>query len=75
MSKLESSVKPILSKLIRLEKMKFSQEEQNLVAFWSQKTILILNQSTPGGIKITKDLYEEIYRTKSYSKKVMVKIG
>lgn len=75
MSQLEGNVIPIFGKLFKLEKSTLNQYEQQVLAFWVQKTILMLNSSTPGGLKITQDLYDDLFIKKAFSKKVMVNIG
>lgn len=75
MSDLEKKIKPIISKMVRLESFLIDESEQNLLAFWSQKTVLMLNQSVPGGVKFTQDLYDDIYQKKNFSNKVLVNLG
>lgn len=75
MSKLESEVKPIIKRLIQLNKTDISKKEQDILSFWVQKTILMLNQSTPRSIRITQDLFHDIYKNKSFSKKALISVG
>lgn len=75
MSDLEARTEPVIKRLIKLERMLIDKDTQNTLAFWSQKTVLMLNQSVPGGIKITQDLYDDIYKKQSYSDKVLVNLG
>lgn len=75
MSTLESKTKPLITQLVELKKMKLTKKEQELLGFWAQKTILMVNQAIPGGLKITTDLHEDIYLNKKASPKVMVDLG
>ena len=75
MAELENQVKPIISQMVRLEDFLIDENKQNLLAFWSQKTVLMLNQSVPGGIKFTQDLFDDIYQKKNFSNKVLVNLG
>lgn len=75
MSELEIKMKPIFVSLCSNKNQTINNEMQSILATWAQKTVLMLNQATPGGVKITQDLYDDIYKSKSFSKKVMVCIG
>lgn len=75
MSNLEGEVKPLLTNLMALNSVSLRKYGQDLLAFWAQKTLLMLNQSVPGDLKITQDLYQDLYLNKSASKKVLVNIG
>lgn len=75
MSKLEGEAKPILTKLMRLSTTIIDQNEQAILSFWAQKTLLMLNQAVPGDLKITSDLYDDLYTKKSASPKVLVQMG
>jgi len=75
MSILESNTKPIIIQLAKLKNMSLTQNEQDLLAFWAQKTVMMVNQSMPGGLKITADLYDDIYLNKKASRKVMIDLG
>lgn len=75
MSELEVRVIPIITKMFTLKKTIISQYEQEELAFWAQKTMLMLNLAIPGSLKITSDLYEDLYKSSSSSKKVLVNIG
>ena len=75
MAKLEAEVKPIFIKLYNLESVTIYERSQNLLAFWAQKSILMLNHSIPGGLKITQDMFDDLYKNKSVSKKALVSLG
>lgn len=75
MANLEAKTKPIIEKMITLNSMSLDENTQNTLAFWAQKTVLMLNQAVPGGLKITQDLYDDIYQKKSHSEKVLVNLG
>jgi hypothetical protein len=75
MSELESRVKPLFKKLIALDQTTIESDDQGTLSLWVQKTILMLNQATPGGIKVTEDLYRDIYFNKTASKKALVNLG
>lgn len=75
MSDLEAKTQPIIKSMVRLEKMVIDKNAQDTLAFWAQKTVLMLCQAIPGGLKITQDLYDEIYQKKNFSGKVLVNTG
>ena len=75
MSDLEQEVRPILTELVNLNKLIIDKKSQDTLAFWIQKTVLMLNQALPNSLKITQDLYEELYKNKSFSKKAIVNLG
>lgn len=75
MASLEGEVKPLLTSLIALNSLSLGRYEQDLLAFWAQKTLLMLNQAVPGDLKITDDLYQDLYLKKAASKKVLVSLG
>ncbi len=75
MSTLESDVKPVITKLVTLNSVAIDEKTQKLLSFWTQKTLLMLNQATPGLLKITQDLYDDIYINEGASKKVLVNLG
>ena len=75
MSDLESKTEPIIKRMIKLERMLMDKNTQDTLAFWSQKTVLMSNQAVSGGLKITSDLYDDIYDKKDHSAKVLVNIG
>jgi hypothetical protein len=75
MSDLELKTIPIIKQMVNLKTMKLTQSEQEILAFWAQKTILMINQAIPGGLKISDDLFEDLYLNKKASKKVMVDLG
>ncbi len=75
MADLEGEVKPILSKMMRLSPYVLNERAQATLSFWAQKTLLMLNQAVPGDLKITSDLYDDLYTKKSASSKVLVQIG
>lgn len=75
MSNLENRVKPIIIDLFKLKKKVINEQEQKILSLWAQKTVLMLNQGVPKGLKITPDLFKDIYKYKSPSKKVLVNLG
>lgn len=75
MSDLEKSVIPIIKKMILLKKMTIDENSQKILSFWAQKTALMINQSMPSGIKITQDVFDDIYKNKSHSNKILVNLG
>ncbi len=75
MSKLEKDIKPLLTKMLNLEPLLIQKAEQELLAFWAQKTFLMLNKAIPNGLKITQDAYDDVYNLKSSSKKILVNLG
>lgn len=75
MSQLETSTRPLLTKLFNLEQILVGKDEQRLLSYWSQKTMLMLNQAIPKNLKITQDVYDDIYDNRSFTKKVLVNMG
>jgi len=75
MSDLEAKTQPIIREMVSLNKIPLDKNSQDTLAFWSQKTVSMLCQSVPGGLKITQDLYTDIYQNKSFSGKVLVNLG
>jgi hypothetical protein len=75
MCQLEKDVKPILTKLIKVEKFTLNEVEQSAVAFWVQKTILMLNRGTPGSLQITQEVFDDLFKNKCASKRVLVTVG
>jgi len=75
MSDLEAKTQPIIRKMVSLNKILLDKKSQDTLAFWSQKTVLMLCQAVPGGLKITQDLFTDIYQRKNFSGKVLVNIG
>lgn len=75
MSGLENDFRPIFNEMITLKELVIDESEQSIIAFWAQKTVLMLNQATPGGVKITSETYSEIYNNKRAVKRIMVYLG
>lgn len=75
MSDLENKFKPLFNEMISLKKYNLDELKQSTIALWVQKTVLMLNQATPGGIKITSETYDEIYQSKKATRRVMVWLG
>lgn len=75
MSELEVKFRPIFNEMIALEKLELSDLKQSIISFWAQKTVLMLNQATPGSIKITSESYKEIYESRLPTNRIIVNVG
>lgn len=77
MSRLETDVKPILSKMLfdLNYTTSLSEIEQNILAFWAQKTTLILGISTRPDYTIPKQFYESLYAKRSPISEISVRLG
>lgn len=77
MGKLESSTKPILSKM--LFSLNYSanltKNEQAILSFWAQKTAMILNRSTGADFKIPTQSYNELAEKNKALNYITVRIG
>lgn len=74
MSKLEADSKPIIKDLFRLHKFNLTKEKQNILAFWVQKTTLIGCYSLPNSIKVSPEVYDELYANKRPVRIILVNI-
>lgn len=75
MSELELKVMPLITELFTLKRKVIDKYQQDDLAFWVQKTMLMINLATPGSLRITPDFYEDLYNNKSSSKKAIVSMG
>lgn len=75
MADLEEKFRPIFDEMIVLNELVINKPKQSIIALWVQKTVLMLNQATPGSIKITPETYDEIYKNKKETKRIMVNLG
>ena len=75
MADLEDEFRPIFNQMIALKELVIDESKQSIIALWVQKTVLMLNQATPGSIKITSETYDEIYKDKKATKRIMVNLG
>jgi hypothetical protein len=76
MSTLENDVKNLLLALIFThDQVTLDDKNQRLLAFWAQKTLLVVNEATVGGFSIPKDFYHELYQQKMPIKNILVNIG
>jgi hypothetical protein len=75
MSYLEDQFRPIFNRMVALKKLELSESDQAVISFWAQKTVLMLNQATPGSVRITSETFREIYNSKTATKRIMVKLG
>lgn len=75
MCQLEGDIKPLMIEMFSLKHRPLSKVDQDILALWAQKTVLMVNQASPGGLKVTQDVYDDIYATKAATKKVLVRIG
>lgn len=75
MSKLEDDTKPLLEKMIfEANTLSLSSDDQTLLAYWAQKTTLMINRST-GGLQIPDSFYKEMYEKQVPLKSIAVLLG
>jgi hypothetical protein len=77
MANLEASTKPILSKMLfdLNYTTTLTKKEQTTLAFWAQKTAMILNQSTGADFKIPAQTYHELAKENKPIDYITVRIG
>jgi hypothetical protein len=77
MSKLETDAKPLLSTMLfdLRSAVKLGPEEQKILSFWAQKTVMILNLSTEADYKIPQQSFHDLYKQKSSINEITVRIG
>jgi hypothetical protein len=77
MSQLESDVKSILSRMLFAldQGTALGAKEQNILAFWAQKTVMILDLSTEAEYKIPSESYIKLYNQQKPIKEITVRLG
>lgn len=77
MSNLETAVKPILSKMLfdLNHSTTLGKDEQKLLAFWAQKTTMILNVSTGADYSIPAEACADLYHKQEPIEQITVRIG
>lgn len=77
MSKLEADTKPILSKMLfdLMHGSKLGKYEQELLAFWAQKTVMILALSTGAEYRIPRESHTSLYELQTPIQEITVRLG
>jgi len=76
MSTLETAAKPFLEGLIFTTNPKLlDAAAQQTLAFWAQKTVLMVNKGVGGAFKIPAKFYQELYAQKQPLGSIMVTLG
>lgn len=75
MSDLEADAKPIIKSLFKLDGLELDKDKQEILALWVQKTTLVACHSIPDAIKVDPEVYEELYKNKKPSRKILVNIA
>lgn len=75
MSKLEADAKPIIKDLLKLDKYHLDKKKQEILAFWVQKTTLIACYSIPDAIKVSPEVYDELFIKRDPTRKILVNIA
>lgn len=77
MSKLETDAKPLLSAMLfdLRHSTHLGAEEQNILALWAQKTVMILTLSTETDYKIPSQTYSELFRRQAPINEITVRLG